>query len=73
VIDEQAALTIARAAAQAAGWAFVEPAGIFLRRDWLGRPKRWEIQSNPLLRGAKARFVIDANDGQLIEKGYLPR
>ena len=73
MIDEQAALTIARVTAQAEGWAFVEPARIVLRRDWWGRPKRWEIHSNPALRGSMTRFVIDAADGHLLEKGYIPR
>jgi hypothetical protein len=73
VIDEQAALAIARSAAQAEGWAFPEPVRIVLRKDWLGRAKRWEIQSGAGRRGTAGRFVIDATDGRIIEKGYIPR
>ncbi|MET3495138.1 hypothetical protein [Variovorax boronicumulans] len=74
MIDEQAAIALARAAAAAAGWAFVDPVQTRLRKPWFGKGAgRWEIQSNAMAFGARARFVIDAADGRILDKGYIPR
>ena len=73
MIDERAALAIARAEAAALGWAFVDPVDCALRRTWLGKPRSWTIRSNSGKKGAIARFSIDANDGRVLEKGYVPR
>ena len=73
MIDEAQALAIARHAAEAEGWAFVEPVKCDLRKSWRGVPMRWDIRTNAGRRGAIARFAIDAQDGGIIEKGYVPR
>jgi hypothetical protein len=73
MIDEATVVQIAREAAQAEGWAFVEPVECVLRRDWRGRGVRWEIRTNAGRFGAIARFVISAIDGRVIQKGYVPR
>jgi hypothetical protein len=51
----------------------VEPAQATLRRAWRGNDGRWEVFSNALGRGAKARIVIDARIGEVLDKGYIPR
>jgi hypothetical protein len=73
MIDEQTATSIARAAAEKEGWAFADPVRCVLRRTWRGAPSRWEIRTNDGRRGSIARFVIDAGDGTIIEKGYISR
>lgn len=73
MIDEAEAIAIARATANEQGWAFVEPVTATLRRQWFGAGGRWEIRTNARGLGAIARFVIDASDGRVIEKGYIPR
>jgi hypothetical protein len=74
MIDEQSAIEIARAAAAEQQWAFGEPVECVVRRSWLrGRPMRWEIRSSAGSRGSVSRFVIDANDGRILERGYVPR
>jgi hypothetical protein len=73
MIDESAAIALARAAAEKEGWSFVEPVAATFRRAWSGNGGRWEIHTNPSVRGARARFIIDASDGSVLEKGYIPR
>ncbi len=73
MIDEATAIAIARATAKEEGWAFVEPVATTLRRPWFGGGGRWEIRTNATSRGAMARFVIDAADGRVMDKGYIPR
>jgi len=63
----------AHAAAEKEGWSFVEPVAATLRRAWSGDGGRWEIHSNASVRGTRARFIVDASDGRIIEKGYIPR
>ena len=73
MIDRAQAIAIARATAEAEHWAFVEPIKCELRKTWRGAPSRWMIRTNAGRHGAIARFVIDASDGRIIEKGYVPR
>ena len=73
MIDQAEAIAIARLVADKEGWAFAEPVVVRLRRAWFGQRGRWEIWTNAVNRGTRARFVIDAQDGRVIEKGYLPR
>ena len=73
MIDKSAAIALARAVAAKEGWSFVEPVAATLRRAWSGEGGRWEIHSNARVRGARARFIIDASDGRIIEKGYISR
>lgn len=74
MIDERQAIEIARAAAAEQNWAFAEPVECVARRSWLrGRTMRWEIRTNADRLGTITRFVIDARDGRVLERGYLPR
>ncbi len=73
MIDKSAAIALARAAAEKEGWSFVEPVAATLPRAWSGEGGRWEIHSNAAVRGTRARFIVDASDGRIIEKGYIPR
>ena len=62
MIDTLQALAIARRAAEAEGWAFVEPVKCDLRKSWRGAPMRWDIRTNAGRRGAIARFVIELRE-----------
>jgi hypothetical protein len=73
MIDKSDAIALARAAAEKEGWSFIEPTAATLRRAWSGGGGRWEIHTNAAVRGTRARFIIDASDGRIIEKGYIPR
>ena len=73
MIDETAALGIARTRALEKGWAFSEPIQIWLRRGWFGQHDRFEIETNAGHRGTKARFTIDAQTGEILSQGYIPR
>lgn len=72
-VTEGEAIAIARAAAEQEGWAWVEPALATFRQPWFGKGGRSEIFSNALGLGAKARVVVDAQTGAILEKGYVPR
>jgi len=72
ITSEQAA-TIARERAQAQGWGLVEPLAVLPRRAWFGKVRSYTIESNPLKRGTKARFEIDARTGAILSEGYLER
>ena len=73
MIEEQAAIEIARQRAAEKGWAFAEPIAVRLRRSWFGRHERYEIETNANNRGTKARFEIDAATGAILSEGYIPR
>lgn len=72
-VTEGEAIAIARAAAEREGWAWVEPVLATFRQPWFGKGGKWEIFSNARGLGAKARVVIDAQTGAVLEKGYVPR
>ncbi|MET0411368.1 MAG: hypothetical protein ABW217_08720 [Polyangiaceae bacterium] len=72
-MTEQEAIEHARAVAREQGWAWVEPAHATFRRAWSGRGGKWEVFSNARGLGAKARVVIDAESGAILEQGYVPR
>jgi hypothetical protein len=73
MVTEQEAIARARQTAQAEGWAWVEPAQATLHRAWTGGGGRWVVFSNSEGLGAKARVIIDARTGNVLEKGYVPR
>ncbi len=73
MITEADAIARAREVASAEGWAWVEPAQATLRRAWFGGGGKWEIHSNAHGLGAKARVVLDAVTGEVLDKGYVPR
>ena len=73
MIDEAKAIEVARARAQENGWGFGGRIRVIHRRGWFGQNDRFEIESNAGNLGTKARFVIDAVSGEVIDEGYLPR
>ena len=73
MIDEAAAIEIARARAAKNGWAFSEPLSVLHRRGWRGESKRFEIETNAASLGTRARFVVDAAMGEVLSEGYIPR
>ena len=74
MIDRAAALDIARQRAAEKGWSLAEPDLIDeTRADFGRRVKAYRIASNPRLRGARARFTIDAETGVILEEGYITR
>jgi hypothetical protein len=73
MITPEAAEAIARARAAALGWGIVEPLSVQARRGWTGKIRIYSIDSNPATRGTKVRFTIDAQTGDIVSEGYLPR
>lgn len=73
VISEAEAIRLAKHLAEENGWGWLDPAYTTLRRRWFGPGGRWEIQSNAAGKGPKVRVILDAQSGQVIEKGYIPR
>jgi hypothetical protein len=72
MIGKDEAVALAQEAAQAAGWAWVDPVDISWRSNWFGKRGKWEILTNAKGLGAKIRIVV-RDDGQILEKGYVPR
>jgi hypothetical protein len=72
-MTRQEAIEIARRTAEEEGWAWDEPVDATLRRPWFKKGGRWEVYSNVLKMGAKARIVIDDETGKVLDKGYIPR
>jgi hypothetical protein len=72
-VTEDEAVELARAEAKREGWAWVDPALATFRKPWFGKGGKWEIYSNAKGLGAKARVVIDAETGAILEKGYIRR
>jgi hypothetical protein len=73
MIDRETAIEIARSRALENGWAFTEPVQVVHRRGWFGQSDRFEIETNAGMRGTKSRFTIDAETGEVVSEGYLPR
>ena len=59
--------------AQQQGWAWVEPSHATLQRAWFGNGGKWLVVSNAQGLGAKARVLLDAGTGEVLEHGYIPR
>ena len=72
-MTEQEAIQRAQEIAAAQGWAWVEPVQAIWRPAWFGKGGKWEVISNALGLGAKARIVLDAQTGLVLEQGYIPR
>jgi hypothetical protein len=49
------------------------PASATFREPWFGKGGIWEVFSNAAGLGAKARVVIDAQTGAVLDKGYIRR
>lgn len=73
MIDRDAAIEIARKRAAEKGWGFAEPLDVSERRGWSGRTKHFEIETNAGNLGTKARFVVNAETGEIVSEGYVPR
>jgi hypothetical protein len=73
MISAEDALEIARRRAADNGWRFGEPFSVLLRRGWRAKNNRYEIETNAGRLGTKARFVIEASTGHILEEGYIPR
>ena len=72
-IDRTQALAIAERSAQELGWYWGEPVTIKKCGGWFWTKRQWKIESNCEARGARARFVIDAESGAVIERGFVGR
>jgi len=73
MIDSAHAIEIARARAEQNGWGFAEPVAVVHRRPWFKGNGRFEIETNAGRLGTKARFVVDAETGEVLSEGYIPR
>ena len=73
MITEQEAIARAKQVASEQGWAWTEPALATLHRRWLGKGGRWEVFSHASGLGAKVRIVVDAETGEVLEKGSIAR
>jgi hypothetical protein len=73
VITEAEAIDRAKRVALEQGWAWIDPAHTTLRSPWFGKGGKWEIFSNAAGLGAQVRVVLDAQTGDVLEKGYVPR
>jgi hypothetical protein len=73
MITQTEAIEIASKRAIEKGWGFGEPLGVSVRHGWRGELLRFEIETNPGMRGTKTRFTIDAKTGEIISEGYIPR
>jgi hypothetical protein len=73
MIDRNEAIEIARRRAAENGWAFAEPLHIIEHRGWRKGLTRFEIWTNGSNRGTKARFTVDADTGDVIDEGFIPR
>lgn len=73
MIDQAAAIEIARQRAALNGWGFGEPLLVVHRRGWFGQHDRFEIETNAGKLGTKARFTVDAETSEILSEGYIPR
>lgn len=73
MIPEEKAVELAKAAAAELGWPWTEPTQAVLYRGWFGRGGRWEIRSNAVGYGAMVRMTVDAETGEIRDKGFVPR
>ncbi len=73
MISAEEAVELAKARAGERNWFFSDPVECEFVRGWFGGRDRYEIETNAGRRGTKARFVIDAETGAVIDEGYIPR
>ena len=72
-VNKTQALAIAERSAQELGWYWAEPVTAKESGGWFWTKRQWTIESNCEARGARARFVIDAESGAVIERGFVGR
>jgi len=73
MIEQKDAIEIARKRALEKGWAFPEPVYVIERSSWHRGITRFEIETNAGKLGTKARFTVDAETGEILSEGYIPR
>ena len=73
MLTEQEAIERAKQVAREQGWGWGEPVLASLQRPWFGPGGKWTVRTNTQRLGGNARVVIDAQTGEILEKGYLPR
>lgn len=73
MMTEREAIDRAKQVAHDQGWGWAEPAYATLYRSWFRKGGKWEIFSDARGLGTKVRVVIDAQTGDVLEKGYIPR
>jgi hypothetical protein len=74
MISREDALRIADARAEARDWGLgPQPTIVEITSGWPRRIRKYEVKTNAALRGTRARFVIDAESGEILEEGYIPR
>lgn len=73
MITSDEAAAIARERAGRNGWGLLEPLEVVHRRPWFGAGGRYEVRSDPTMRGTKAHFAIDAATGAILREGYVRR
>jgi hypothetical protein len=73
MITREDAMAIARTRAAENGWGLAEPLAVRDRRNWLGRIRSYDIVSNPVLRGTKTSFTVDAETGAILAEGHIAR
>ena len=75
MLNEAEAIARAQALARELGWAWVEPTHASLRKPWFGKgPWHWHVVSHyggGL--GTMARVVLDAETGEVLDKGFISR
>lgn len=65
-------LEVARAAAGAQGWPWLEPVEITVKRTTPGE-RQWEVRTNTAARGCNVRLLIAEPGFEIIDAGFLPR
>lgn len=73
MISEEQAIKIAKQFAKENTWSWGEPTEVIFRKSWLGKPLRYEVYSNARKLGAKVKVLVDANTGEILDKGYIAR
>ncbi len=73
MITPENAAAIARARAKENNWTLREPIEVTDGRSRLSKSRTYFVVSDPVFRGAKARFIIDGETGKVLDEGYIPR
>jgi hypothetical protein len=73
-MTEQEAIAVARRAAEAKGWPFVEPLLVMRKKPWFrSEGGSWEIFTNRFAIGGNVRIVLDDRTGAVLAEGFVRR
>ncbi|MBI3683379.1 MAG: hypothetical protein HY235_23645 [Acidobacteria bacterium] len=72
-MTREEALVRARRAVEVEGWPWEEPAEAHYREACSGQAGTWEIFTNVHEKGARARVKLNAETGEVLEKGHISR